>query len=197
MNSHQLEDNLLVIRTLMERSAMYQRAVRPILILAGGVGTAAAVAGYFLQPPFVIYWMSIAVVVLAGAFYLSRRQALRDGEKFWSPPAKRVGVAMLPMMVVGLGGTVIVWIPSDCHAITVLFWLMLYGCALHSAGMFAPVRLRVLGWVCTISGLLLLASIRIPIPNIPAHREYEMMGFFFGILHLIFGLIPARAATKE
>lgn len=195
MNSHQLEDNLQVIRTLMERSAMYQRAVRPILILAGSAGTVAAVAGYFLQPPFVIYWSAIAVVVLAGAFYLSRRQALKDGEKFWSPPAKRVAVAMSPMIAMGLFLTVFsILVGHKDDSFLILLWLPWYGCALHTAGMFAPIRLRVLGWVCIFGTLVPWMVLRKCLEN---GYDHLTMGFFFGILHLVFGLIPVRAAAKE
>jgi len=199
MNSHQLEDNLQVIRTLMERSALYQRAVRPVLLLAGGVGTAAAVAGIFLKPPFVVYWATIAVVVLAGAFYLTRRQALKDGEAFWSPPARRVAVAMLPMMVIGLVITTMI-APTEggVEIPCVYIWLMLYGCALHTAGMFAPTKLRLLGWLCVGGGLALLMILAISgRSSAPDWCAHATMGTFFGLLHLVFGLIPARTTAKE
>jgi hypothetical protein len=193
MNSQQVKDNLLVIRTLMERAAIYQRAVRPVLFLAGSVGTAAAVAGYFFTPLFAVYWTAIAVVVLAGAFYVTRRQALKDGEKFWSPPARRVAVAMLPMMVIGLVLTASIYQADvDYNGILVAFWLMLYGCAIHTAGMFAPTRLRVLGWLCVAGGLILLGYLATQQPFMPERYFHAVMGIFFGLLHLAFGLIPAK-----
>ena len=39
------EENLQTIRTLMERSAVYRRALAPIMLFAGAVGAAAAIIG--------------------------------------------------------------------------------------------------------------------------------------------------------
>ena len=38
-------DNLQTIRTLMERSALYRRALAPIMILAGTIGIAGGLTG--------------------------------------------------------------------------------------------------------------------------------------------------------
>jgi hypothetical protein len=133
---------------------------------------------------------------LAGAFYLSRRQALKDGEKFWSPPAKRVAVAMLPMVVVGaVIGIVLRDAGNGWREGLVLLWLMVYGCALHTAGMFALTRLKVLGWLCIAGAPVLLVYLNFH--NASERESHLIMGFFFGVLHLMFGLIPARTAAKE
>ena len=47
MESKWAADNLRVIRTLMERSAIYRRALAPLMLLAGSLGTLAAVIGWF------------------------------------------------------------------------------------------------------------------------------------------------------
>src|SRR6266540_1083328 len=39
MESNWAAENLRVIRTLMERSAVYRRALAPLMLLAGGTGT--------------------------------------------------------------------------------------------------------------------------------------------------------------
>src|SRR5262245_55796210 len=100
MESNWAADHLQVIRTLMERSALYRRALAPVMIYTGTLGVLAAVAGYVLEIPasrsFIVYWAVIAVLALAGAFLLVRRQALKEGEPFWSPPTRRVTQALLP-----------------------------------------------------------------------------------------------------
>src|SRR5258706_8533654 len=99
-------DNLRVIRTLMERSAIYRRALDPIMLLAGTVGTAASVIGWLAgvesARAFVGFWLAVAGVTIAGCFLLLRRQALRDAEPLWSPPTRRVLQAVLPALVAGL-----------------------------------------------------------------------------------------------
>ena len=45
MDNHWAAEHLQTIRTLMERSALYRRALAPIMTFAGAVGTAAAASG--------------------------------------------------------------------------------------------------------------------------------------------------------
>src|SRR5437867_8540760 len=109
MESDWAAENLRVIRTLMERSAIYRRALAPMMLLAGSVGMSAAVLGWFARiesaRAFVGYWLVVAVLTMAGSFLLLRRQALRDGEPLWSPPTRRVTQALLPALVSGLVGS--------------------------------------------------------------------------------------------
>ncbi len=49
MQSEQATEHLQVIRTLMERSAMYRRALAPIMLYVGVVGLVAAFAGWKLE----------------------------------------------------------------------------------------------------------------------------------------------------
>ena len=94
MESNWAAEHLQVIRTLMERSALYRRALAPIMLLTGAVGLAAAGVGIWtrIDSPrgFIGYWLAVSLVPLIGAFLLVRRQALRDSEPFWSPPTRRV-----------------------------------------------------------------------------------------------------------
>ena len=65
MDTNWAAEHLQVIRTLMERTAIYRRALAPVMVMAGSIGTLAAVAGFLWQPPFVVYWTSVALVVMA------------------------------------------------------------------------------------------------------------------------------------
>src|SRR2546428_12411498 len=106
MESNWAADNLRVIRTLMERSAIYRRALAPLMLLAGSLGSLAAAIGWFarIESPraFVGFWLAVAVLTIAGCFLLLRRQALRDAEPLWSPPTRRVLQALLPALAAGL-----------------------------------------------------------------------------------------------
>src|SRR5260221_180517 len=105
MESNWAAEHLQVIRTLMERSAVYRRALAPIMIFNGAVGTLAAALGFACKisdpKPFILYWAGVAVLALAGSFLLVRRQALKQSEAFWSPPTRRVTQAMLPPLIAG------------------------------------------------------------------------------------------------
>src|SRR4051794_26546358 len=153
METNWAAEHLQVIRTLMERSAVYRRALAPVMILNGVLGTVASIIGLTIEVDsprsFILYWVCVAVLALAGSFFLVRKQALKDAESFWSPPTRRVTQAMLPGLVSGgiitllayliltrlspdstrIGGvagnyvTCMIWLPAG--------WIILYGCAFH------------------------------------------------------------------
>ena len=105
METNLASDHLQTIRTLMERSALYRRALSPVMIVTGSVGLLAAIAAQFLQIDssrhFALFWLIVSAVAIAAAFLLVRRQALKDSEPFWSLPTKRVTEALLPAFFVG------------------------------------------------------------------------------------------------
>ena len=201
-------EHLQVIRTLMERSALYRRALAPIMIYVGAVGLIAACVGWFLRiykpAPFVLYWYGVGVVALAGAFLMVRRQAWEQAEPFWSPPTRRVAFAMLPALTAGFVVGVLVVLVSAVPALVPpptggyppswyvlvclpLLWVILYGCAIHAAGFFMPRGIRLFGW-----GILILGCAAFFVPGWSEEallrKSYLLMGFFFGALHLAYGV---------
>src|SRR2546430_17340673 len=106
MESSWATESLQVIRTLMERSAIYRRALAPMMLLVGGLGLAAAVIGWLagIGSPrgFAAYWLIVSVFALAGAFFVVRRQALTDGEPVWSAPTRRGEAGLLPGCFLGV-----------------------------------------------------------------------------------------------
>jgi hypothetical protein len=199
MESNWAADNLRVIRTLMERSAIYRRALAPLMLLAGGLGTLAAVIGWFahIESPraFVGFWLAVAVLTIAGCFLLLRRQALRDAEPLWSPPTRRVLQALLPALAAGLiCSTIALFNLGDAEEKTAstvglfclpLGWIVFYGCAVHAAGFFMPRGIRLFGWLFILGGcgLFALGSPGLPRPLF----AHGVMGLFFGVLHLAYG----------
>src|SRR5437773_12531649 len=106
MQDNWAAEHLQVIRTLMERSAVYRRALAPIMALTGVIGLLAGVAGSLLKieapGSFALFWLLISLAAVLGALLLVRRQALKESEPFWSPPTRRVVQAMLPPVMAGL-----------------------------------------------------------------------------------------------
>jgi hypothetical protein len=206
METHWAAEHLQVIRTLMERSALYRRALAPVMLLAGSVGLLGAVAGCHIPiatpRAFAAYWMGLAAVTVALAYLLVRRQALKEAEPFWSPPTRRVTQAFLPAIAAGFlitvavcasmgrprllesmtfyasGLAAFVWLPA--------LWLVLYGCAFHAAGFFLPRGMKLFGYLMLLGGCgLFWIAFRQP----PGFRAgHVVMGTFFGGLHLAYGL---------
>src|ERR1035437_2180720 len=106
MDSNWAAEHLQTIRTLMERSAIYRRALAPIMLFVGTLGVVAAAAVLLFQlnsvRAFCGLWLGTAVVAVAGAFLIARQQAIKDKESFWSPPTRGVGQALLRPLVAGL-----------------------------------------------------------------------------------------------
>src|SRR5687767_13965307 len=196
MDADSANQALQVIRTLMERSAIYRRALSPIMIFLGILGIVGSIVGAGLQIqsaiPFGLYWMALSFLGVVGAFLLARRQAIKDREQFWSPATKRVAQAVLPSLFVGavvgfiftfaLGNQL-----SFSWALPVT-WILLYGCALHAAGFFTPRGIRLLGWLFILGGCsLTLSSLAVNV-RLQYVQSHLIMGLFFGGLQLAYGI---------
>jgi hypothetical protein len=195
VNGHDAGQHLEVIRTLMERSAIYRRVLGALGILGGAVGF------WFLgERYFAFYWMGIGVFGLVGAFFQMRRQALSEHEPFWSPPTKRVTQALMPALVVGaLVGLVAPTIPSLLGGKSPgLFqaqsewwlppvWMLLYGCAIHAAGFFMPRGFKLFGWSYIAAGAFVWGSLsRLDYASL--RWAHLVMAVAFGLPHLSYGI---------
>lgn len=178
----------------MERSALYRRALAPIMTFAGILGIAATVvaeaAHARMLRAFVALWAVVSVIAVIGAFFLVRRQAIRDAEPLWSPPTRRVAQALAPCLVVGaaIGGVCSVYLgdtEGQLPQLLAIAWVILYGCALHSAGFFMTRGIKLFGWAFIFAGAILLFAQHELSPVPSAHW---IMGFFFGVLHLAYGI---------
>ena len=141
----------------MERSALYRRALALIMLFAGLLGLAAAATGLLCHldsiRAFGVLWLGTAVVAVIGAFIIARRQALKDGEKFWSPPTRRIAQALLPPLTAGTCVSLVTIgvlgnnLEGGFNLIMTLVWMFFYGCAIHSAGFFMPRGMKLFGWI--------------------------------------------------
>lgn len=195
METNAAAEHLQVIRTLMERAALYRRALAPIMLATGVFGSVAAFAGWALglasERAFVGYWLAVGLAGLLMALLLVRRQALRAGEPFWSPPTRRVARAFVPPLVVGMIAALPVLLREACPFVSArglpVLWVLLYGCALHAAGFFMVRGIRLFGWVFVLAGCGLLA--RLCAGAEPGAAEgHAVMGGAFGGLHLAYGV---------
>jgi hypothetical protein len=204
MNPNLAEENLQTIRQLMERSALYRRALAPIMLLTGVLGLGAAAAGLWFHleasRSFAGLWIGTACVVVTAAFVLARRQALKDDEPFWSPPTYRVAQALLPPLLSGLAlGVLLALLTEDwtMDFAMVLVWLLFYGCALHAAGFFMERGIKWFGWGFIVAALVLMAGIHVAgYTGAPAAANW-LMGFFFGALHLAYGIYLSFTEQKK
>lgn len=190
------------IRRLMERAALYRRALAPALLTAGLLGTLAALAGA-LGPAawtaplntaggFFLLWLSVGAVVAVAALVLMRIEAVRNGEPFWTAPARRVAAAAIPGWIAALAALAALanGLPHDeaggrrLAAAAGPIWAMGHGLALHAAGFHTLRGVRWLGLAFLAAGAalaFLVAGANDPTPFPTAHLA---MGAIFGLGHL-------------
>ncbi|MBI4659233.1 MAG: hypothetical protein HY735_10360 [Verrucomicrobia bacterium] len=196
MDSDWAAEHIQVIRTLMERSAIYRRALAPIMFMLGVLGMVAAFAGWVFgvasTQGFGWYWMAVSAVGVSGAYLMVRRQALRDGEAFWSPPTRRVTQAVLPPVFMGFAVSMLLTAASKANAPDLCWlppiWMALYGCAIHAAGFFMPRGIKLFGWVFILSSCAVGVALASSIVPHSAGCGHLLMGAFFGGLHLFYGV---------
>lgn len=195
MENNWAAENLQVIRTLMERSAVYRRALAPVMTVAGAVGVAAGMAGWGFgwdEPKaFAAYWLAVAAASTIFSLGQIRRQAVKEGEPFWSPPTRRVALAAFPALMIGaLMGLYFVIHGTHREAVgtLVILWLLFYGCALHAAGFFIPRGIRWVGWMFILAGLLIAVAVTFGGMGGPGRCWHLVMGATFGGLHLAYGV---------
>lgn len=196
MQTNSAAEHLQVIRTLMERAALYRRALSPIMVFAGSVGLLASIAARVCHveslSSFCGLWLGVACVTIAGVLLLARRQALKSEEAFWSPPLRRVTQALMPPLTIGLLiGLLALTAPGGEKVSVVMLpiaWMLCYGCGLHAAGFFVPRGQQLLGWFFILSACVLWAdAVFVGLPR-DAATANTVMGAFFGVAHLAYGL---------
>jgi hypothetical protein len=200
--------NLQVIRSLMERAALYRRTLAPVCLSVGALGLIAGGLGWLLHiesaRQFGLFWIVVGIVALAVALLIIRRQAIRAAEPFWSPPARRVAQAMLPPLFAGMLATALVVLPNWRDPLDAWWlpgaWMLLFGCATHAAGFFMPRGMKLFAWIFAIAGALMLLYVntRMHAAGMPPLRAAHLvMGGAFGGLHLAYGLYLAATENRS
>ncbi len=196
MDSNWASEHLQIIRTLMERSALYRRALAPVMLIAGIIGLGAAATALCLprfesNGAFAGFWMGTAALTLAISYLLVRRQALEEDEPFWSPPTRRVTQAMVPGFLAGGSAGLLVFIGADALPpvawLLAVGWVIVYGCALHAGGLFMErgIKLFGLSLVATAS-VLLIGVCFVPLLQ-TTQAAHAVMGLVFGAAHFCYG----------
>jgi drug/metabolite transporter (DMT)-like permease len=196
MDSSWAAEHLQTIRTLMERAAMYRRALAPIMLVVGFFGTTAAAVGIFTRrfesnQSFAVLWLATAAVSVVASYLLVRRQAFKEQEDFWSPPTRRVTQALVPGFLAGGMAGALLAIGGDQFAratwLLAVAWVMAYGCALHAAGFFMHRGIKLFGIsLVSVACVWLVVAAFVPYCQVP-RVAHGIMGVCFGVAHLLYG----------
>ena len=204
MQPNWAEENLQVIRTIMERAALYRRTLAPLMLATGLIGIVAAGIGLLapVQTPlaFLTLWLITATLAMGVSLLIVRRQAVMAREPFSTPASRRVigalyaplcAGALLAIPVVVLLGT---GRPAPVEAVVtglMCVWMGVYGSGLNAAGQYSSRGVRLLGWGFIGVGPL-LATLHVGgflVPELGSRmlwtNPHAIMGATFGGFHLV------------
>lgn len=203
--SHQAEaeENLRVIRSLMEKATVYRAISAPGAFFGGLAASVAAVVGItHLESHddfgFVRAWVAVAMVTAGVNFFLLWRDATRRGDSFVSPGMRLAVRAMLPAILVGVLCTFVV---GPCVQLASL-WVLLYGTSLLAASHFAPKSICWLGRAFFVTGgALILVQTAVTALDSFWHNPgiaNGIMGATFGLFHLAYAAStwPAKGSPS-
>lgn len=187
------------MRSMMERSSKFLSLSGWAGIMAGIYALSGAFIAYrilYFNPDEIVYdtiksgnlsfsllkvmllAITILVLALGTAIFLSYKKAGKRGEKLWNPITKRLLLNMAVPLAAG-GILILILVSKGLIGLIAPFTLLFYGLALYNASKFTYEDIRVLGLVEI--GLGLVSTIFIGYGLI-----FWALGF--GVAHIIYGI---------
>jgi hypothetical protein len=192
------EEDLRVIRSLMERATVYRAISAPAALVAGFLSIFAAAMIYLNnqgnmgQPvdgrAFAVIWLIVLILAAATNTFFIWREAKKDGRPFISSGMRLSLRAIAPNLLIPAAVTL--WFLAEGYKGAtelelVVAWIVFYGLALLSTGLFAPRSLVCLGWAFLLTALA-IPALRNGLGDLPANLPTIAMGLTFGLYHLIY-----------
>ena len=194
MDRTEAEENLKLIRDVMERSARYTNfsgasgVIAGLLALAGCKGTlwfAYHGLGWDYTGWYAAMWIAVLAISIGQDQYLGYRKARRLGQAFFNQAWLQIVKAVLPGMFLAFVMSMVCLYQGSVDAIPMI-WAMGHGVALCAAGMFTVREIRVFGWLQLFTGAAGLAFIREPVAS------FYLLAVSMGVYHIVFGLWMTR-----
>jgi len=196
------EEDLRVIRTLMERATIYRTISAPTALLASLLSLLSTAIVYinndvkliFWRPvgprEFAFIWIDVLILVLTANALFVWREARHGGRPFISPGMKLAIRAVTPTLLIPTAFTI--WFFKRGYLggqeqELVVVWVIFYGLALLSTTLFAPRSLVILGWAFLLTGLAVPVTIN-ALDTLDVDVPPAVMGLTFGIYHLIYAV---------
>jgi hypothetical protein len=193
------EEDLRIIRTLMERAATYRAISAPTALVGGALSllSAAFIARSDIlidrairAREFAMIWVVVlALTMIVNAFFVSR-EARNSGRPFISSGMKLALRAIAPTLIVP--AILTVWFLKigylgGLELELVAVWVVFYGLGLLSTALFAPRSLAILGWAFLLTGLSVPIAAN-AVAGLSTDVASFVMGITFGLYHLIYAV---------
>ncbi len=189
---HEAEENLRVIRELMERSTKYSTFSGPSGVLAGAASIVGCLVTRALSArppesdsfriPFLVTWSLVILFAIGADFLLMKRRAARVGKRIVSRLGKQMVFAAGPGLGTGALLTLFL-LQHNLLAGVYPLWMLCYGIAVCAVGQFSQREVKALGVSFLLAGALTLLVPGLGLP---------MMALSFGGFHIVYALIISR-----
>lgn len=190
-DAHTAQENLRVIRDLMERSTRYSTFSGLSGVLAGAASivgcmvTRALTGRSGAEEPatFLLTWSLVIVFAIGADYLLMKRRATRVGKRIVSQLGKQMVLGSTP----GLGAGALLTLFFLQHGLMAHLypvWMLCYGSAVAAVGLFSQREVSLLGAAFLLAGAVTLF--------LPVAFGLPAMGVVFGGFHIVYGLIMSR-----
>lgn len=186
------EDNLELIRTLMERATRYEHLSARTGLQVGCIGIAGALVAARLGPEnqqsFLATWAMVFVASVCATTVEQMREVRHAGVAFWTRPARQIVTALMP----ALGMAIILTVHSVAHGRYLELpgvWMLCYGCGALATATFAPPVMATMGTAFLVAG-----GITLTLGPVWANT---LMGLVFGGGHLLLAVGLMRRHRLE
>lgn len=178
-------DNLRFIRETMERSAHFTAipGYGGALMGATAIGAAIIAHNQVNYRGWLITWLTEAFLAFAIGIFAMWQKAKNSGDSLVSAPSRKFALAFAPPLVAGVILTALFYFKGLWEYLPTV-WLTLYGTAVVTGGAYSVKIVPIVGWIFIALGFI---SVFLP----PIYNDY-LMGFGFGVLQIVFGLIVAK-----
>ena len=182
-------DNISYIRATMDRSSQFTDVPGWGLVI---VGVLATLGSYIATLHLTTYWwvntwITIGVISMGIGVVAMRLKANKVKAKLFSAPGRRFLLCFAPTIVAGMALTdLIFWelLPG--------MWLLMYGLAVMTAGVFSKPIVPFLGLPFFTLGIITMQLPDLFTPLIGTYTTADLfMVMGFGVCHIIYGLIIA------
>lgn len=178
-------DNLRFIRETMERSTSFTAVpgYGGALMGATAIGAAVIAANQTTVRYWLITWLAEAVLAFAIGFFAMWQKARSADSSLFSAPARKFAFGFAPALFAGIVLTVLLY-RIERFDILPCVWLLLYGAAVTTGGMFSVKPVPMMG-----IGFLILGTIA---AFTPQFMDNWLMALGFGVLQIVFGIIIGK-----
>ena len=187
-NAHEAEENLKMIRNLMERSTQYSTFSGLSGVFAGLVSIVGCLVtqamGKVDDRPieFIVTWAIVILVAVGADYLLTKRRAAEVGKRVLSRLGRQMVIAAIP----GLGsGSLLTFYFMQHKMLANIFpvWMLAYGIAVCATGLFSQREVSALGAAFLVAGAF---SLLLPVSGL------LMMAITFGGFHIVYALVMSK-----